>query len=83
MKGLIQAAAGQDLDPHLDLEAETQREAGLLRRLRRGRARLSRKARLYPSSEGQQMSAISDQERAERSSEAMLRDDHMPPRASA
>lgn len=28
MKGLIQAAAGQELDPHLDLEAETQREAG-------------------------------------------------------
>lgn len=28
MKGLIQAAAGQELDAHLDLEAETQREAG-------------------------------------------------------
>ena len=28
MKGLIQAAAGQELDAHLDLEAQTQREAG-------------------------------------------------------
>ena len=28
MKGLIQAAAGQELDAHLDLEARTQREAG-------------------------------------------------------
>lgn len=28
MKGLIQAAAGQELDAHLELEAHTQREAG-------------------------------------------------------
>ncbi|MBC7285143.1 2-(1,2-epoxy-1,2-dihydrophenyl)acetyl-CoA isomerase PaaG [Hoeflea sp.] len=28
MKSLMHAAAGQELDPHLDLEAETQRDAG-------------------------------------------------------
>jgi 2-(1,2-epoxy-1,2-dihydrophenyl)acetyl-CoA isomerase len=46
----------------------------LLGRLRRGRARVSRKARAEVRRAA--MSAISDQERAERSSEAMLRDDH-------
>src|SRR5690606_21218275 len=46
----------------------------VLRRLCGGRARISRKARA--EIRGRAMSGISDQERAERSSVAMLKDDH-------